>query len=180
MNKLTLIIPTALLFAACTPSGPITGTEQQKQEKLAQIISSGGSADCIVTNLSDKSTTQMIISGKKMKIIGSDFGEGKKGTMINDTVYTYTWTEGDKTGFKMKLITEKETKPTTTAQEEQPTAEQTATEFEDETKFKTDCAVRNISASEFVPPTSVKFTDLSEINKMNPADYPNNLPTGEE
>ena len=35
----------------------------------------------------------MVISGKKMKIVGSDFNEGKKGTMINDTVYSYFWSE---------------------------------------------------------------------------------------
>ena len=172
IKKTALIILSSFALAACTPSGPITGTEQQKQEKLAQIIEAGGSADCIITNLADKSTTQMIISGKKMKIIGSDFGGGKKGTMINDNVYTYTWTEGEKTGFKMKLVTEKETAPTTAAQEEgKVDAEQAAQEFEDETKFKTDCTVRNIGASEFVPPSDVKFTDFSQINKMIPQGY---------
>ncbi len=182
MNRLSLsaLLSSALLLAACTPSGPITGTEQQKAEKLAQIIESGGSGDCTITNLSDQSTTQMIVSGKKMKIIGSDFGGGKKGIMINDTAYFYSWGEGDKEGFKTKLITEKETQPTVTTSAEQDFSPKKAvSEFEDETKFKMDCAKRSVSASEFVPPTTVKFTDTAEFTK-NQRDYLNSLPPAEE
>lgn len=169
MNKLVLVIPAALLFSACNQAGPITGTTTQKAEKLAQIIESGGSADCTVTNFSEKSTTQMIISGKKMKIIGSDFGGGKKGTMINDTVYFYSWGEGDKDGFKTKLVTEKETKATEVVKQDEFDTEKAIQEFEDETKFKMDCARRNVSASEFVPPSDVKFTDLAELTKVVPS-----------
>ncbi|MFZ2202648.1 MAG: hypothetical protein WAV56_04640 [Microgenomates group bacterium] len=182
MKKFTLpvLLASAFLFAACTPqAGPITGTEEQKAEKLAQIIESGGSADCTVTNLSDKTTTQMVISGKKMKIIGSDFGQGKKGTMINDTVYSYFWTEGEKTGFKSKLETEKETTPTPAGQEEQFDTESTVQSYEDETKFKLDCARRTVSDSEFVPPQEVKFVDPSELNTMTPEELQKLYPVQE-
>ena len=169
MKKLTLptLLASAFLFAACTPSAPITGTEEQKAEKLAQIIESGGSADCTVTNLADKSTTQMVVSGKKMKIVGSDFNEGKKGTMINDAVYSYFWSEGDKTGFKTKLEVEKEAQPTPGASEEKI----------DTTKM--DCSRRNISDSEFVPPAEVKFIDPSELNSLSPEELQKLYPTQE-
>lgn len=171
MKKLSLpvLLTSAFIFAACTPSAPITGTEEQKAEKLAQIIERGGSADCQVTNLSDNSTIQYIISGKKMKLVGNNFGADKKGTMINDTVYFYSWGDGDKTGYKIKLEPEKETQPTGTASPQGDyDTEKTAQEFEDETKFKLDCVSRVITDSEFVPPQAVKFVDPSELNTMTP------------
>lgn len=170
MNKLALVISTALLLAACTPTaGPITGTAQQKAEKLSQIIEKGGQADCKVTNLADNSSTQIIVSGKKMKIVGSDFGEGKKGTMVNDGVYNYIWSEGEKTGFKTKIVTDTIT-PTPTSGVKQPEdVSQTAQGFEDETKYKMDCAVRTIPDSEFAPPVEVKFTDFAELMKGVPS-----------
>lgn len=173
MNKLTFLLPAALIFSGCTliPSKTtsITGTEQQKAEKLGQIIASGGQADCQVTNLTDKTSTQIIVSGKKMKFIGSDFGEGKKGTMLTDNVYTYVWSEGEKVGFKTKLETEKATEPTEAApQEENLDATKRAESFDDATKFKTECTRRTISESEFTPPADVNFTDFAEMMKGLP------------
>lgn len=169
MNKLILVIPAALLFSACNQAGPITGTTTQKAEKLAQIIERGGQADCKVTNLADNSSTQIIVSGKKMKIVGSDFGEGKKGTMVNDGSFNYIWSEGEKTGFKTKIVTDTIT-PTPTSGVKQPEdVSQTASGFEDETKYKMDCATRTIPDSEFTPPAEVKFTDFSEVMKAIPS-----------
>lgn len=171
MKKLTLpvLLTSAFIFAACTPSAPITGTEEQKAEKLAQIISSGGTAACKVTNLSDNGTIDYVVSGKKMKVVGSDFGQGKKGTMINDAVYTYFWEEGQASGFKMKNPTEAEIKEGTDKAkqfEQDYDTEKTASMYDDETKYKLDCARRTVSDSEFVPPQAVKFVDPSELNTM--------------
>ena len=173
MNKLTFLLPAALIFSGCTlipgKTTSITGTEQQKAEKLGQIIASGGQADCQVTNLTDNTSTQIIVSGKKMKFIGSDLGGGKKGTMLNDTVYTYVWTEGEKEGFKTKLEVEKPAEPTEdSTQEENLDTTKRAESYDDETKFKTDCTSRSISDSEFTPPADVKFTDFAEIMKGVP------------
>ena len=180
IKKSLVVLLASLILAACTPqAAPITGTEEQKAEKLAQIIESGGSADCTITNLADKSMTQMVISGKKMKIVGSDFNEGKKGTMINDTVYSYFWSEGDKTGFKTKLEVEKETRPTPGASEEKVDTTKTAAGYEDESKYKMDCSRRNISDSEFVPPSEVKFVDPSQLNQMTPEELQKLYPAQE-
>jgi hypothetical protein len=174
MNKLFILIPAALIFSGCTlfPSqtATITGTEAQKAEKLAQIMASGGQADCQITNLADKSTTQMILSGKKMKFIGSDFGEGKKGTMINDGIYTYIWSEGEKVGFKTKIeaVTPTDSPDNTTPESVVPDAVETAAGYDDETKFKTDCIKRTILDTEFTPPADVNFTDLAEMMKALP------------
>ncbi|HCQ31403.1 TPA: hypothetical protein DIU27_03425 [Candidatus Collierbacteria bacterium] len=171
MKKLAIILPIAFLFSGCTlfPSSPITGTEQQKAEKLSQIISSGGQANCKVTNLTDNTSTQISVSGKKMKIVGSDFGEGKQGTMINDGTYTYIWTEGEKVGFKSKLEAEKPLEPTENLDRTAPvdSAKQVDT-FEDETKFKMDCTRGGVSDADFTPPADVQFTDFSEMLKTVP------------
>ena len=171
MNKLALVIPAALLFSACNQTAPITGTTTQKAERLAQIIERGGQADCKVTSLADNTSTQIIVSGKKMKIVGSDFGEGKKGTMVNDGSFNYIWSEGEKTGFKTKINSQElETSDEDTNQQSEKTdTGKTAAGFEDETKYKMDCATRTIPDSEFTPPAAVKFTDFSEIMKVVPS-----------
>ncbi|OGD72967.1 hypothetical protein A3K29_02365 [Candidatus Collierbacteria bacterium RIFOXYB2_FULL_46_14] len=171
MKKSLLLLPAALLFSGCIlfPQAPITGTTQQKAEKLSQIISSGGQANCKVTNLADNTSTQITVSGKKMKVVGSDFGEGKKGTMINDGVNTYVWTEGEKIGFKTKLETEKPLRPTVTlTQAESVNPAETAAGYEDDTKYRMDCTRGGVSDADFTPPADVKFTDFSEMMKAVP------------
>ena len=171
MKKFAIILPVAILLSGCPlfPSAPITGTEQQKAEKLSQIISTGGQANCKVTNIADKTSTQIVVSGKKMKFVGSDFGGGKKGTMINDGVYSYIWSEGEKTGFKTKLETETPTQPSDTPSQVAPidTTKQ-AESYEDETKYTMDCTRGGVSDADFAPPTDVKFTDFSEMLKTVP------------
>jgi len=167
MKKLFPILLTALFLSGCSlsPSAPITGTEEQKAEKLAQIIERGGQADCKVTNLSDNSVVQILISGKKIKMTGSDFGEGKQGTMLNDGVYTYMWSEGASEGYKTKIETENLT-PTPVGQEtgQVDTVKQTEG-YDDETKYRTDCVRRIIADSEFLPPSNIKFIDPLELMK---------------
>ncbi len=171
MKKLAFILPAALFLSGCTlfPQTPITGTEQQKAEKLSQIISRGGQAKCLVTNLADNSSTQIIVSGKKMKFVGSDIGEGQKGTMINDGTYSYIWNEGEKTGFKTKLEIEKPLQPSETPSAVAPidAAQQTAG-YDDETKYKMDCTRGGVSDTDFAPPADVQFTDFSEMMKAIP------------
>lgn len=168
MKKVSILLGSALLLAACRPTGPITGTEEQKAQKLGQIIASGGSAACTVTNLSDNSMVEFVVSGKKMKIVGSDLGQGKRGTMLNDSVYTYIWSEGEKSGFKSKNQTEEDTKgEKETSENDFDTDEQVAV-YDDETKFKMDCRSGGVSDSEFVPPSDVQFVDPSELRNMTP------------
>lgn len=171
MKKLAFILPVALFLSGCTlfPSAPITGTEDQKAEKLAQIISSGGQANCKITNLSDDTSTQITVSGKKMKMVGSDLGEGKRGTMINDTLYTYIWNEGEKIGYKMKVESEDRQEPTgaPTQPEQFDTSKQTVG-YDDATKYRMDCTRGNVSDSEFTPPADVEFTDFADMLKGVP------------
>lgn len=167
MKKLLTLGSCALLLAACSPTGKITGTPQQQAQTLAQIIASGGTAKCAITDLADNSTVEFSVSGKKMKIVGSEFNEGKKGTMINDSTYTYFWAEGEKNGFKTKNPAEGETSENGTTEKDFDTQKQ-ASIYDDETKFKMNCTQGQVSDFEFVPPSDVKFVDPSELQNMSP------------
>lgn len=177
----------SILLAGCTlaPSTPQTVTGNQAQQaaqqgmKLAQIIQNGGSAVCTITNLSDNSTLQMTLSGKMIKVVGTTTGQSK-GSMINDGNYVYTWQEGQATGYKTKVPSDSEMKETADKTQE-PTEEQNSPEseasiYDDTTKYKTDCQEKKVSASEFVPPSDVKFTDTSSFSKMSPEDLQKYLP----
>lgn len=170
MNKLIIILPVAVILSGCSllPSSKITGTNEQKAEKLGQIMSRGGQADCKVTNLADNTTQQMTISGKKMKITGANFGDGKMGTLINDTEYSYMWDDASKTGIKTRLAVETPT-PSVTGTRPEVTPTSQTTEYEDETKYNVDCSTRVIQDSEFIPPADVKFTDLEQMMKAIPS-----------
>lgn len=165
-----VIVGSALLLAACKPtSAPITGTAEQKAQKLGEIIASGGTAACTITNLTDKSTVDLTVSGKKMKIVGSEMGQGKRGSMINDTTYTYVWEEGSSSGFKFKNPTQDEvSKGQETATQQQADTSKTASTYEDENKYKVDCKQGIVNESEFTPPTEVKFLDQAEMMKLSP------------
>lgn len=164
IKKLSFLAVSALFLSACSnTTAPISGTTEQKAEKLAQIMASGGSADCKVTSLEDKTTTQIVISGKKMKFIGSDMGEGKKGTMLNDGKYTYIWSEGEKTGFKSKVEEVTPTGTTANPQEQEFDTNSKVNTFDDASKYKLDCTKRSITDTDFTPPADVKFTDFSEM-----------------
>ncbi len=177
MNKLVYLIPVSIFLSGCTlfPSNKITGNAQVKAEKLAEIISRGGQASCIVNRLDDGSTTQMIISGKKMKILGSDFGDGKKGTMINDGTYTYMWDDVTKTGIKTKINEQSPTPSVTVTVPKVTSLADQVTGYEDETKYSVDCTTGAVLDSEFVPPTDVEFTDLNQMMRALPTmpDIPN-------
>jgi len=180
MKKIALpvVLASAVLLAACKPTGPITGTEEQKAQKLAEIIAGGGAASCTIINLTDNSSVEMTVLGQKMKIVGTDFGQGKKGSMINDGVYTYVWEEGQASGFKTKNPTVEELQGGEMTKPEADT-EKTAMVYEDETKYKVDCAQGGVREGEFTPPASVTFISPEEMQQMTPEELMKLYPAGE-
>jgi hypothetical protein len=184
-KDLLVVLPMSLILAACTiptPAPKQPDSQAQAAQKISQIIEKGGSAFCRVSNLADNTVTEMTISGKKMKIAGSEMSEGKKGTMINDSVYIYSWEEGQKTGFKMKLPTEEEIKETAQAAptvQPEVNIDEKASGYDDESKYKLDCAERRIADSEFAPPSDINFIDPSQMQNLNPQDLQKLFPQGD-
>ena len=183
-KKVWLVALASIIFSGCslfpqkTGSVELTKKEELKQaEKLAKIIERGGSADCKIVDVADNTKlTVMKVSGKKMRIEGQGFGEGeKKGFMINDGVYTYIWSDGDVNGYKTKLPEEQEIKDDKAKINKQDDVVPPVQvgDYEDETRFKVECKEGKIAESEFIPPSTVKFIDPSEMMKGLPG-----LPAG--
>ena len=186
MNKIVLLLPAAILIAGCTtatpPEAPLDFQAQETQ-KIARILEKGGSAFCTITDVTDNTTTEMTISGKKVKISATNTPEGKKSHIINDTVNVYSWEEGQSTGFKMKLNTEEEVRDTAQNNTESLPDYESAQDpnmYDDETKYTLDCSEKNVPDSEFIPPSGVNFVDPSQIQNMTPQELQKLYPQGEE
>lgn len=186
MNKqnVFLLVFMSIILSGCSlipkKSSPIeiSKKEEVKQaEKLAKIMERGGSASCTVTEVANKENiTAMKISGKKMRVEGQGFGESqKKGFMINDGIYSYIWSEGENQGYKTKLPSEQELNDPKEETENIKTeqSEVKVDQYDDETRFKVECQEGKIADSEFLPPSTVKFIDPSEMMKGLPG-----LPAG--
>jgi len=183
MNKIALLLPVAILIAGCTTSTPQEAQpdlQAQETQKIGRILEKGGSAFCRITDLASGITTEMTISGKKVKIAGANTSEGKKSYVINDSVNIYSWEEGQATGFKMIMPTEEEILET--AKQVQPTQAvvQDPYLYDDETKYKLDCSEKNIADSEFAPPSGINFVDPAQIQNMTPQELQKLYPQGED
>ena len=189
-KKLSLVIlPTAILISGCAlgpqvaPPKNIAEKNLKESQKLAQIMTNGGSAFCKVTNLEDNSVTEITVSGKKMRISGVDIEEGRKGIMINDAVYVYSWQEGQNTGFKMKVPSVEEAQ--NSANEVQATPENTNTQaqlatYDDETKYSLNCTNKSVQDSDFVPPKEISFIDPTALQNMTPQELQKLMPQEKE
>lgn len=196
MNKAkTLgIITLSLALSGCTLGGakqitmnPETQStqEQAKQaSKLAAIIASGGTASCTITDLNNpQNVSSMAVRGRMMKISGVNEGSnGKVGIILNDTQYTYMWTEGEKVGFKMKISSEANmNEPQSSSDTTQFDTTKTVSNYEDESKFKMECQEGGLTDADFAPPKDVVFSDPTEMTKNIPGmkDLPK-MPSGVE
>ena len=178
MKKL-LFLPLlfAFIFSACTKS-PLPDsslpssqdTSEQQAVKLAQIIDSGASARCIITDLTTNLTSEYYVSGKKMKIISSDTGPGQPGIVINDGQYVYAWQEGQTTGFKNKIPTEEEIDSLQSDYGEYQSPSDIE-KLETESNFQVNCQKANFTDSDFTPPSDVNFIDPTEMNPSDLMDF---------
>lgn len=180
MNRLSLLLPATIILGGCTipflniQIGEPTAVEEAAT--LARIMETGGSAECTITSLEDNSSTRMILSGKKMKIVGMNTGQGS-GTMINDSVYTWIWSEGQTTGYKTKI---QELDQPSEDLETSTDIDDVAQTYEDDSKYKLDCNQRTVLDSEFVPPTNINFIDASQMIQQTQEqfeNFPNGMPT---
>lgn len=159
------MLVSSLFLAGCTlpvqtssgtPAPTPTANTDQK-ESLGSILASGGAAECKIRNLANNNEIDYLVSGNKYKVMGTDLGEGKKGGMIVDGSYTYTWQEGQKSGFKIQLSEEEAAK--TSAED----ATRSATAYTDESKFKMECKRKQINDNDFTPPAEIKFVNPYQV-----------------
>lgn len=184
-NKYTLLgvflLSAIVSFSACIPAKEADKVQtkeaaQKEMMEMAKIVESGGSAYCKLT-ADDNGEIEYWIKGKKMKMKGLGFAVGmvdqeeetkKLGYMISDTKNMYMWSEGEAEGVKMKLPTEEELKEMAEDVKEWAdnmpdfTSDEVMGEYEEQ-GYIVDCKKQNVSDSEFVPPSNIKFQDMSEM-----------------
>lgn len=179
MNKsslFALIITSSFLFSACTlpfasknklPSD--SDSPEIQAQKMSELFASGASAKCQITDTTNPDfVSEIIFSGQKMKMTGTQVAQGGAGSFINDGQYIYVWQEGQSTGFKSKNI---EPEDVEQMKENLPDYEsgdvQEAPDFrqyENNPTYKINCQQINISDDEFVPPSNIQFIDPLEMN----------------
>jgi hypothetical protein len=176
ISLFSLVIASSFLFSACTlpftsknnlPSE--TDTPVVQAQKMSELIASGASAKCQIADINNPEfVTEIIFSGQKMKMNGTQVAQGSTGSFINDGEYTYVWQEGQTTGYKSKNM---EPEDIEAMEEDLPDYESgdvdespDFSQYETDPTFKIDCQEINISDDEFTPPSNVQFIDPSEMN----------------
>jgi len=176
ISLFSLVIISSFLFSACTlpfasknnlPSESDTPVVQA--QKMSELIASGASAKCQITDINNPDiVTEIIFSGQKMKMTGSEIAQGGPGSFINDGEYVYVWQEGQTTGYKTKNM-----EPEEVAEMEEEMSDYESgdvdqapdfSQYENNPTYKIDCQEINISTDEFTPPSNVQFIDPSEMN----------------
>lgn len=152
-------------------------SQVKEATEWAAAIASGKPTLCTMTKGEEK--MDYLIKGKKMKATIVTMVDSKKLTsyMLNDEKYLYLWEDGKEVGTKMTIPTEEETKKMAESTKEYAKNIPETPNFDSESGFdslKNDgytikCDGATSTDTDFVPPASIKFTDLSEITKAIPS-----------
>ena len=149
-----------------------SANQNAEQENIKSLIAAGKNVSCQITYSDGSGSGAVYVSGKNMRgdfeITGS--GKNVKSHMISDGTYTYSWDESTSNGVKFKVG------ENVTAQSTAPLGKEPVTSTGQdslEKKADTKCEAWTVDASQFVVPTSVTFTDMSEMmQKLSPIPSP--------
>ncbi len=171
------IVALPLFLAGCsttsapsvTPTPSPTEIEETTANQLETILASGGSARCTMSKTDGTSEITYSIKGKKMRMEGAPGATTQNnGSVISDGSYLYIWENGKTEGIKSKIPTEQEMEKLKEKSEaymqNSPNLSDDAVrkEYEDQ-GYRIDCKGAQIPDSEFVPPTTIKFTDTTAL-----------------
>jgi hypothetical protein len=176
ISLFSLVIASSFLFSACTlpfasknslPSN--SDTSQVQAQKMSQLLASGASAKCQITDANNPEfVTEIIFSGQKMKMNGTQVAQGSTGSFINDGQYTYVWQEGQTTGYKSKNMDPQDVKEMEEELSDYESGDVDESpdfsQYENDPTYKIDCQEIIISDDEFTPPSDVQFIDPSEMD----------------
>lgn len=187
-NKPNIVIEKQQSSSSSTESSSSTS-----YEKWMSLLTAGKSLRCTVIG-SDKSKSEILMKGKKMKMTGmGTYGDTqtkqeKEAYVVNDSQYTYMWNKGEKKGIKIKNPTAEEVKKIQEKAKETLKNMQTSSSYNQQDIFKKyeaekqniTCKIENITDNEFVPPTNISFTDPTEMVKEFQKTLPSNIPVNKE
>lgn len=137
--------------------------------QLEAILTAGGSARCTMTKTDGTSEITYSLKGKKMRMEGAPGATTQNnGIVINDGAYLYIWEKGKTEGIKSKIPTEQEMeklkeKSESLMQNSPNLSDETVRKEYEDQGYKINCQAADIMDSEFVPPTTVKFTDTTAL-----------------
>lgn len=147
-----------------SPNTQTVSQTMSEAEEFAKAIESGRPTLCTMARNTDK--MEYFLKGKKMYVNMTNIIENKTviSHMINDEKYLYLWTDGQKQGSKMNLLTS----PLPNAS---PTATPSSPKFESQSDYEglkaegytINCQASNIDDTAFVPPQDVNFIDPSSL-----------------
>lgn len=148
---------------AATPPSSVA----QEGEQLAAAMQSGQPMNCTITNATKGESMTFVTKDKKMKVNGMVAENVNQQTsMINDGQYMYIWTNGETKGIKTKVPTEqdieamKEKVADSNNQLPDFSNAETQKEYQDK-GYAINCNPGTVADSEFIPPTTVEFQDMS-------------------
>lgn len=135
---------------------------------LKDLLTAGKNVSCTVSYTGNQAGTSgtTYVSGKKVRAdftVKTSDGKETVSHMIQDGTYAYIWTANSTVGTKMKVEAVENTDKTAAAPS-QPQSQ--AVDLNQKVNMK--CSDWRVDESVFVPPTTVKFTDLSEAMKNLP------------
>jgi len=185
MNKIItqlLVVGSLVFFSGCSllgnkESATMTTTETTtdssvppstaETQKMMAAFEAGASMRCTMTNTKEGGTIAFLTKDKKSKsTITNPTTPEKLSYMINDGQYVYIWTSDETTGFKTTLPTEaeiaanKEKIEDLKSQMPDFSKPEVQKEYSDQ-GFTIDCQPGAVAESEFTPPTTIQFQDLS-------------------
>lgn len=167
--KKVLLGVSAIVLAACNnQSTPEVQTQEQamgEYEQMANLVATGKPVRCLMTDTEKGHTMTYLMKDKKVKMTDMMMSDtGETGAMLMDTEYMYTWSDQKKEGTKMKLNLEDLKESADQAQQDVPdlSNEEDRKAYE-EMGYTINCEEAQVSDSEFVPPTDVKFMDMSAM-----------------
>lgn len=185
ISNIAVVALSSILLAGCTlpsTSKPETASQATGEaQEFARAIESGKPTVCTMTKAGD--TMEYLIKGKMMKISTTSSTTDATGTsvtttshMISDTKFLYVWDDKTKSGTKMAIPTEEETKKLE-ENAKNIQADSKVPKLESEADFDSyknegytiSCKSGNVEDSLFVPPTDVKFVDPSEMMRAIPS-----------
>ncbi len=147
--------------------GTATGN-QDGSKSLKDLLTSGVAQKCTFSQTDESGISEgtTYVSGGKIRGDFTTTASGKvtKSHMISDGKTSYIWSEGEKNGFKM-IVDESDSADTKTDNSNAPVSGEA--DLNQKADYK--CSGWVVDGSFFTPPSSVTFSDLSQILNPSPA-----------
>lgn len=149
---------------------PASDSQANAFSNIAAALQTGQSLKCTISNSNTRESFEYFLQGKKFRVDGVTMMDDKATSYhaISDSEYLYSWTDEATSGMKFKIPSESELKEQAEKYQEYTkntpdfTQESVVNDYR-EKGYNIACNPSMIDAQMFLPPTSIKFQDLSQM-----------------